>query len=259
MARLKPADLACGVLTASAGNMAQAVAWNARRLDVACTVVAPESAPAAKLAAVERLGAKVIKVSFDRWWQTFVERGYPGAEGTFIHAFDDPHVMAGNGTIALEIFDDLPEVDTILVPWGGGGLSLGIAAAVRALNPACRVFAVEVEGAAPLAASWAAGAPVVVDFRPSFVDGIGSKTVMPNMLELALGCLQGSLVVAVEEVASAVRLLAERNHLVAEGAGAAAIAAALSGRAGKGRTACVLSGGNIDPHKLALILRGGVP
>jgi threonine dehydratase len=259
MAALTPEQLQRGVVTASAGNMAQALAWTARRAGVACTVVAPETAPAAKLDSVRELGAAVIPVSFDRWWQTFVDRSYPGIDATFVHAFADQRVMAGNGTIGLEILEDLPDVDTVLVPWGGGGLATGIAVAVRALKPSARVFAVEVEGAAPLAASLDAGAVATVDYKPSFVDGIGSKTVMPEMLELARGLLAGSLVVRVAEVADAVRLLGSRNRVVAEGAGAAPVAAALSGRA-PGRTlVCIVSGGNIDLHKLAVILEGGVP
>jgi threonine dehydratase len=259
MACLAPEQRRRGVLTASAGNMAQALAWTARQAGVACTVVAPESAPAAKLDAVRALGATVIPVSFDRWWQTFVDRGYADVAATFVHAFDDPGVIAGNGTIALEILEDLPDVDTVLVPWGGGGLAIGIASVMKSLKPGCRVVAVEVEGAAPLAASWHVRKPVVVDYRPSFVDGIGSKTVMPNMLELALACLDGSLVAGVSEVAAAVRLLAERSHVIAEGAGAVPVAVALSGLAGPGRIACVISGGNIDAHKLATILEGAVP
>jgi threonine dehydratase len=248
-----------GVLTASAGNMAQAVAWNARRLGISCTVIAPDTAPDTKLDGIRRLGGRIITVSFDRWWQTLVERRFPGVEGTFIHPFDDVWVMAGNGTIGLEILEDLPDVDTILVPWGGGGLAIGIAAAAKTLNPNCRVFAVEIATAAPLAASWRKGTVAVVDYEPSFVDGIGSKTVLPNMFELAKHYLAGSLVARVEDVAAAVRLVAERNRVVAEGAGAVPVAVALSGQAGSGRIACVVSGGNIDPHKLAVILEGGVP
>src|SRR6266487_3341049 len=155
------------------------------RLRVACTVVAPATAPATKVAAIERLGGRVIKVPFERWWQTFQERAYPGVDATFIHAFDDPHVMAGNGTIGLEILEDLPDADAVVVPWGGGGLACGIAAAVRAKRPGCRLYAAEVATAAPLAASLAAGSVRVVDYQPSFVDGIGSKTVFPQMLERA--------------------------------------------------------------------------
>ncbi|MDQ2998539.1 MAG: pyridoxal-phosphate dependent enzyme, partial [Chloroflexota bacterium] len=182
MAQLSPEQLGRGVLTASAGNMAQGVAWMARRLGVACTVVAPATAPATKLAAIERLGGRVIKVPFERWWQTFQERAYPGVDATFIHAFDDPAVMAGNGTIGLEILEDLPDVDAIVIPWGGGGLACGIAAAVRALKPDTRLYAAEVATAAPLQAALAAGAPVEVAYTPTFVDGIGSKTVFPQML-----------------------------------------------------------------------------
>src|SRR6516225_3987465 len=185
MAHLPKDQLKRGVLTASAGNMAQGVAWRARELAIPCTVVAPETAPAIKLQAIERLGGRVIKVSFDRWWQTFQERAYPGIDATFIHAFDDPHVMAGNGAIGLEILEDLPDVDAIVIPWGGGGLACGIAAAVRAKKPTCRLYAAEVATAAPLAASLLVGTVQVVEYQPSFVDGIGSKTVLPQMLDHA--------------------------------------------------------------------------
>jgi threonine dehydratase len=251
MAQMDRSELARGVVTASAGNMAQGVAWNARRLGIACTVIAPDHAPDAKVRAVERLGGRVLKVPFDEWWQAFVDRGRPGLEGAFLHAFDDERVMAGNGTIGLELLEELPDVDTILVPWGGGGLACGIASAVRALRPACRVLAVEVETGAPLAAALAAGHPVTVDYRLSFVDGIGSRTVFASMLERARGLLEGSIVVGLDEVAAAVRLLAVRAHVVAEGAGAAPVAAALSGRAPGGRVACVVSGGSIDRTVLA--------
>jgi threonine dehydratase len=254
MAQMARSELARGVVTASAGNMAQGVAWNARRLGVACTVVAPDHAPEAKVRAVERLGGRVLKVPFDEWWQAFVDRGRPGLEGVFVHAFDDERVMAGNGTIGLELLEDLPDLDVVLVPWGGGGLACGIASAVRALRPSSRVLAVEVATGAPLTASLAAGHPAVVDYRPSFVDGIGSKTVFAGMLERARHLLDGTIVVSLDEVAAAVRLLATRAHVVAEGAGAASVAAALSGRAGGGRTVCVVSGGSIDAATLASLL-----
>jgi threonine dehydratase len=259
MAEIPREKLAHGVLTASAGNMAQAVAWSARELGISCTVIAPDTAPQAKLDGIKRLGGDVISVPFDRWWQTLIDRRFPGIDGMFIHPFDDENVMAGNGTIGLEILEDLPDVETILVPWGGGGLSIGIAAAVRGLGSSCQVVAVEVETGAPLAASLRAGVPASVQHRPSFVDGIGSKSVLPNMLELAQRYLAGSLVATVDEAASAVRTMAERNRVIAEGAGAVALALAMSGRAGAGRIACIVSGGNIDLHKLAVILEGGTP
>jgi threonine dehydratase len=155
MAHIPREQLQRGVLTASAGNMAQGVAWQARKLDIPCTVVVPETAPATKLQAIERLGGRLIKVPFERWWQTFEERAYPGVDATFIHAFDDPHVMAGNGTIGLEIMEDLPDVDAVVIPWGGGGLTCGIASAMRAQNPSCRIYAAEIATAAPLSASLA--------------------------------------------------------------------------------------------------------
>jgi threonine dehydratase len=248
-----------GVYTASAGNMAQGVAWNARRLGIPCTVVVPDNAPQTKLAAIERLGAKAVKLPYARWWQVLEYHGYPGIGGLFIHPVSDPAVIAGNGTIGLEILEDLPDVDAVVVPFGGGGLSCGIAAALRALSPTTRVFASEVETAAPFAASLAAGRPVAIDHTPSFVDGIGGKSMLPEMWPLANQLLAGSLVVSVAQAAASVRLLAERNRVIAEGAGATSVAAAILGKAGTGKVVCVISGGNIDPAKLAKILNGEVP
>jgi len=253
------AALARGFYTASAGNMAQGVAWNARRLGVACAVVVPENAPRAKLDALERLGARIVPVPYERWWQVLVEHRYPGLEGVFIHPVSDAAVIAGNGTIGLEIHEDLPNVDAVVVPYGGGGLSCGIASALRALRPEARVFAAEVETAAPLAASLAAGEPRAIEHRASFVDGIGGRSVLAEMWPLASALLSGSIVVALAEIAAAIRLLATRARTVAEGAGAAALAAALTGKAGHGRVVCVVSGGNIDATKLAKILEGGLP
>lgn len=259
MSQIPQEALARGVLTASAGNMAQGVAWCARERGIPCTVIAPETAPATKIKAIERLGGRVIRVPFERWWQAFQDRAYPGVDATFIHAFDDPDVMAGNGTIGLEIMEDLPDVDAIVVPWGGGGLTCGIAAAVHALGARCRLLAAEVEGAAPLGPSLAAGQPEVIDYRPSFIDGIGSRTVFPRMLELARGLIDGALLASVAGVAAAIAVLAESNRIIAEGAGACPVACALSGMAGSGRVVCVVSGGNIDLSRLCAVLRGEVP
>jgi threonine dehydratase len=243
-----------GVLTASAGNMAQGVAFCARRLGIPATIIAPDTAPATKISAVERMGGRVIKVPFAEWWQTFEKRSYPGIDATFIHAFDDPHVMAGNGTIALEILEDLPDLDAVVIPWGGGGLSCGIAAVLRARAPKVRIYAAEIETAAPLAASLAAGEPRTVEYRPTFVDGIGSKTIFPNMFEHARKLLDGSLVVTLNEAAQAMKLVAERNRVIVEGAAACAVAAARSGRAGIGKVVAIVSGGNIDLDKFAQLV-----
>jgi threonine dehydratase len=258
MAMAPPEMLARGVWTASAGNMAQGVAWCARRRGVPCTVVMPDHAPQTKQAAVERLGARAIKVPFDEWWQIMLDRRYEGLDGLFIHSVSDPAVMAGNGTIALEILEDLPDVDAVVIPYGGGGLSCGIASALRALRPEVRVFACEVETAAPFRAALRAGAPAPADYRPSFVDGIGSRSVLPEMWPLVRRLLDDSLVVGLADVGAAIRLLVERNRVVAEGAGAAPVAAAVSGGAGTGKVVCVVSGGNIDPGKLTVILQGGL-
>lgn len=259
MARAGPELLRRGVYTASAGNMAQGVAWNARRLGVPCRVIVPEHAPQTKLDAIERLGGEVMKVPFDDWWRVLVEHRHPGMEGYFVHPVSDPAVIAGNATIGLEIAEDLPDVDAVIVPYGGGGLSCGIASALRNLAPGVPVYACEVETAAPLAASLAAGARREVDYTPSFVDGIGGKSVLAEMWPLARDLLAGSLVITLTEVAGAVRLLAERCRVIAEGAGAASVAAARAGKAGAGKVVCVVSGGNIDAGKLIEIFSGRLP
>ena len=252
-------ELREGVWTASAGNMAQAVAWHASRRRLPCTVVVPETAPQTKLDAVARLGARIVAVPVETWLEVFRTRKYPGMTGVFVHPFSDPNVIAGNGTIGLEIIEDLPGVDAVLVPYGGGGLCSGIASALRALAPRCRVYACEVETAAPLQASLAAGEPVEVDHVPSFVDGIGAPRVFPEMFRLVRQLVEGSIVVSLDGVAAAIRLLVERAGVVAEGAGASPVAAALSGRAGGGNLVCVVSGGNIDAPVLATILEGKTP
>lgn len=251
-------QLAKGVYTASAGNMAQGVAWNARRLGLPCTVIVPDHAPETKLNAIIRLGGRIIKVPFEEWWQVIVTHRYEGVEGLFIHPVSDPAVMAGNGTIGLEILEDLPDVDTIVIPYGGGGLSCGIASAVRALKPNTRIYAGEVETSAAFAAALVAGHAQPIQYTPSFVDGIGSAEVLADMWPLAKSLLDGSLVVSLAEVAGAIRLLAERNRVIAEGAGATSVASALSGKAGVGKVVCVVSGGNIDLSKLLKIVQGEV-
>jgi threonine dehydratase len=259
VALASPDELARGVWTASAGNMAQGVAWWARRLGVPCSVVIPDTAPQTKVAASRRLGAELIPVSFEEWHEIFRTRTFEGLDGLHVHAFSDPAVMAGNGTIGLEIAEDLPDVDAVVVPYGGGGLVCGIASALREAVPSCKVFAAEVATAAPVAASLATGRPTKVDYQPSFVDGIGSPEVFPEMFELTRELVDGSLVAGLEEIASAVRLLADRARVVAEGAGATALATALEGDAGTGKVVCIVSGGNIDASKLSTILAGRVP
>jgi threonine dehydratase len=251
VARTPRERLERGLLTASAGNMAQGVAFCARREGVPATIVAPDTAPQTKIRAVTRMGGRVIQVPFAEWWRTFETRSYPGVDATFIHAFDDLDVMAGNGTIALELLEDLPDLDAVVIPWGGGGLSCGIAAVLRAKAPHVKIYAAEVETAAPLAASLAAGEPRTVDYTPSFVDGIGSKMVFASMFAHARKLLDASLVVTLAEAAAAMKLVAERNRVIVEGASACAVAAALSGQAGSGKVVAIVSGGNIDLDKFS--------
>lgn len=248
-----------GVYTCSAGNMAQALAWQARQNKIPCTVIVPDNAPETKLEAIKRFGAKIIQASFDDVWKVVVTHRYPPLDGSlFIHPFADVRMMAGNGTAGLEVLEDLPEVDSVVIPFGGGGLSVGIASAIHAKKPRTRVYAVEPETAAPLSASFAANSAREIDRVPSFVDGIGGKSVLPEMWERARILLL-PLVVSLSEIAAAIKLLIERNRVVAEGAGAASVAAALTGKAGSGKIVSIVSGGNIDSSKLAKILAGGIP
>jgi threonine dehydratase len=250
------AERAKGLVTASAGNMAQGVAWAARELGVPATIAVPEHAPEAKLAAIERLGGQVLKLPYDGWWNTIITSHIDGVDGLFVHPVQDPGVMAGNGTIGLEILEDLPDPDAVVIPYGGGGLTAGIASAIRALRPVTKIFTAEPETGAALAAALAAGHPADVDYRASFVDGAGSRRVLDSMWPLVAPLVDRALAIPVGEAAAAVRTLAERARVIAEGAGALAPAAALAGRAGTGKVVCVISGGNINLTKLSEILNG---
>jgi threonine dehydratase len=260
MALASSEQLSRGVYTASAGNMAQGVAWNARRLGIPCTIVVPDHAPDTKLAAIQRLEADYIKVPFDEWWEIVIAHHYePLADRLFIHPSSNRAVMAGNGTIGLEILEDLPNVDTVLIPYGSGGLSSGIASAIRALKPDTKIYACEVETGAPVAASLKADGPQKVPYTATFVDGIGAAGILPEFWPLIRNLLDGAIVLRVAEIAAAIRLLVERNRIVAEGAGGAPVAAAWSGKAGSGKIVCVVSGGNISLQALAAILEDQVP
>jgi threonine dehydratase len=252
------AELAGGVLTASAGNMAQGVALAARIRGVPATIVVPEHAPQTKLDAIARYGGAVIKVPYDEWWNTLVTGAYPGVEGLFVHPVADDRVMAGNGTIGLELLEQLDGFDAVVVPYGGGGLVTGIASAVKASRPEVRFFSAEPATGAPVAATLAAGVPTAVEYTPSFVDGSGSRELIPRVWEHASQLLDGGFAVPLEQTAAAVRLLAERTRVIAEGAGALSVAAALENRVGS-RVVCIVSGGNIDPSVFARILEGETP
>ena len=256
--QVQPDQLRGGVWTASAGNMAQGVAWCARRLGVGAIVVVPDTAPEAKLAAIRRMGAQVVMVTREEFFETFATRRHPGVKGLFVHAFSDPDVMAGNATIALEILEDLPEVRAIYVPYGGGGLSCGIASIVRVTAPDVRIIACEPETAAPLTASLHESSPQSVDFTPSFVDGAGASRLYGEMFDLARELIDEAVAVPLADVAATIRLLAERSRVVAEGAGALAVAAAMRHPTSE-PVACVISGGNINSTWLATILAGNVP
>lgn len=248
-----------GVWTASAGNMGRAVAWYAQQLEVPCTVVVPSDAPTAKLEAIAQLGARIVQVPFARYQQIQRERHFEGATGMLVHPFADRAVIAGNGTIGLEILEDAPDAAAVLVPYGGGGLSCGIASALRASGSQAKVYGCEVATGAPLAASLSAGRPVETDYTPSFVTGIGAPFVFPEMWPLASELLDGALVVTLSEVARAIELVALGNHVIAEGAAAVPVAAALTGKAGGGKVVCVVSGGNIGKRDLVAILDGRIP
>ncbi len=246
-----------GLVTASAGNMAQGVAWAARELGVPATIAVPEHAPEAKLAAIARLGGRVLKLPYDDWWNVIVTSRVEGVDGLFVHPVQDEGVMAGNGTIGLEVLEDLPDPDAIVIPYGGGGLTVGIASAIKALRPETKIIVAEPATGAALHAALEAGTPTEVDYEPSFVDGSGSRRVLDTMWPRVQPLVDGAVPVPIADAAAAVRLLAERAHVIAEGAGALATAVALAGEAGAGKVVCIVSGGNINPATVAEILRGG--
>ena len=253
-------DLADGLVTTSTGNMAQGVAWMARELDVPATIIAPHNSSASKLAAVERLGGRVVHVTWDEWWTAMEAGGMDGVDGYFVHPVRDERVMAGNGTIGLELVEDLDAFDAVVIPWGGGGLTTGIASAVKALRPETRIVVCEPETGAPVTATIANGrVPVAVEYTSSFIDGAGSGALLPDMWERADSLVDEAFAVTLTEAAGAVRALAESARIVAEGAAGLAVATALSGKAGTGRVVCIVCGGNIDPLRLATILDGRVP
>lgn len=247
--KLGDAQLAQGVWTASAGNAAQGVALAAKKCGARCTVLIVDTAPAAKKDAIRRLGAQLVEASYDEFWAALQQRSYPGIEGYFVHPFDDDDVIAGNGTVALEILEDLPEVDCIVAPYGGGGLSCGIGSAIAALKPSVKVYGAEPETGAPLARSFASGrAETFAEWQASWVDGCGGKAVFPTMWPLASKVLAGSLVSSLDRIRSALKLVAQKSHVICEGAGACAVAGGLSGSV-TGTIVCVVSGGNIDLSK----------
>ena len=253
--QLSTDELRQGVWTVSAGNAAQGVALAARTAGVPCSVMVMDTAPQAKIQAIERLGATIVPATYDECWRTVEQHGSERMRGLFIHPFDDDRFIAGNGTAGLEILEDLPEVDSVVAPLGGGGLLAGVASALRELRPTAQVFAAEPETAAPFDASLKAGrASAFEGWQASFVDGAGGRSVLPTMWPLLRGLLAGSIVVSLSEVAAAMKLAAERVHVIAEGAAGCAIAAALSGRV-PGRTiVAIVSGGNIDLSKFASLV-----
>jgi len=246
-----------GVWTVSAGNAAQGVALAARKAGVPCQVLVMDTAPATKLDAARRLGAEIVQATFDQCWQALADRTHPAMRGTFVHPFEDDEFIAGNASVGLEILEDLPDVDSVVAAFGGGGLSCGIAAAMRERGRDVKVFATEPETAAPLARSLAMGsAQNFPQWKASWVDGCGGKSVFPRMWNLAHHLLAASIVCTVEEIRQAMCIVAERNHVISEGAGACAVAAGLSGKCGSGKIVCVVSGGNIDLAKFAQLVVG---
>jgi threonine dehydratase len=252
------AQLREGVYTASAGNMAQGVAWGARELGIPCTVIVPDQAPQTKIDAITRLGGTVVKVTHAEWWQAMVDHGRAGMKGRFIHPVADPLVIAGNATIGAEIFEEMRDARAVFVPYGGGGMTVGIAAVARLEGLALPVYGCEVDTAAPLRASLDAGEPRTIERTASFVDGIGGRGVLPEMWPLVSSLAADSIVVTVAQVAEAVRQLVTRGRVVAEGAGAAGVAAALAVHERMlkpgDRCVAVISGGNIDATVLSEIL-----
>jgi threonine dehydratase len=252
VAMLSPEEREKGVWTISAGNAGQGVAYAARQFGVPCTVVVIETAPDTKVERMRNLGAKLVKAPFDQCWRAMESRAFAGVEGTFVHPFDDHDFVAGNATLGLEIVEDLPGVRTVITAIGGGGLISGVGSAVKAMKPDVRVMGAEPETAAPGAISFEKGSPQeFAGWQASFVDGAGGKSIFPRMWERMHDVVDGSIVVTLDEVRRAMRVVAEKTRVIAEGAGALGVAAALSGRAGEGPIVAVVSGGNIDLRKFA--------
>jgi threonine dehydratase len=246
-----------GVWTVSAGNAAQGVALAARKAGVPCKVLVIDAAPAAKLEAVRRLGAEIVKASYDDCWKALADRAHPSMDGAFVHPFEDDEFIAGNASAGLEILEDLPDVDAVVASYGGGGLSCGIAAALKERGSKAKVYAAEPETAAPFALSLKAGSPQKFpNWQASWVDGCGGKSVFPRMWNIAHHLLAGAVVCTLEDVQRAMRIVAERNHVISEGAGACAVAAGLSGKCGTGKVVCVVSGGNIDLSVFSKLVNG---
>jgi threonine dehydratase len=259
VALLSASERARGVWTISAGNAGQGVAYAARKAGVPCTVVAIETAPTAKIERMKALGAKLILVPFAVAWKALEDRTFPGAEGTFVHPFDDHNFIAGHGTMGLEIVEDVPDVAAVIAAIGGGGLITGVGSAVKALKPQVKVFGAEPETAAPAALSFATGTPQVFkDWKATFVDGAGGQSLFPRMWERMKPVVDGCIVVTLEETKRAMRMMAERIRVIAEGAGALPLAAALTGKAGRGPIVAIVSGGNIDLQKFSELI-GSVP
>ena len=255
VAMLSDAERARGVWTISAGNAGQGVAYAARRAGVPCTVVAIETAPVAKLDRMRALGAKLLLVPYEVAWKALDDRAFPGAEGTFVHPFDDHNFIAGHATMGLEILEDAPDTVAVIAAIGGGGLITGVASAIKALKPEVRVWGAEPETAAPAALSFAKGSPQVFPaWRATFVDGAGGQSLFPRMWQRMKPLVEGSIVVTLEETKRAMRLLAEKARVIAEGAGALSLAAALTGKAGSGPIVAIVSGGNIDLKKFFALL-----
>jgi threonine dehydratase len=255
VALLSDAERGRGVWTISAGNAGQGVAYAARAGGVPCTVVAIETAPAAKLERMKALGAKLVPVSYEVAWQALDDRSFPGVDGTFIHPFDDHNFIVGHATMGLEILEDAPDTVAVIAAIGGGGLITGVGSAVKALKPGIQVWGAEPETAAPAALSFAKGSPQVFpEWKATFVDGAGGKSLFPRMWQRMRGVVDGSIVVTLEETKRAMRIMAEKARVIAEGAGALGLAAALSGKAGPGPLVAIVSGGNIDLEKFAELI-----
>ncbi len=253
--QLTPGQLRDGVWTVSAGNAAQGVALAARQAGTSCSVMVIETAPETKLRAIEKLGASIVRASYDECWKTVESHGSARMRGHFVHPFDDDRFIAGNGTAGLEILEDLPDVDAVVAALGGGGLLAGIGTVMRARKPGVRVYAAEPETAAPLQLSLTRGEACRFDaWQPSFVDGAGGKSVLPTMWPLLKAMVTGSIVMPLDDIAAAMRHTADRVHVIAEGAAGTAIAAALSGRCGQGKIVAIVSGGNIDLAKFAQVV-----
>lgn len=257
VASLTPNECKKGFSTFSAGNTARSLGYVAQIYGVSCRSILPEYAPANKVEALRNLGVETLLVSFDEMIKWVFAEGWKRESYAFLHPWTEPKMIAGHGTIGLEIIEDLPDVQTVFVPVGGGALIAGVGGAIKELKPSVRIVGVQTRSYPSLQASFQAGKPVWIDPKPTICDGVAVPFVADQMYPLLRKIVDDVVTVPEEKVKAAIKQLMLKNKLIVEGAGALSIAAALEMPAEKqGKTICLVTGGSIGPEALSTIISG---